>query len=245
MAGPRSGRMRTALVTGASGGIGRATANALAADHNIVVHYHSNEAAAAETAALVREAGGEALTVGCDLSEPAASEDLVADATERFGGVDVLVNNAGVIHREPLETATDEVIRETIDVNLTGAVHTTRAVLPGLLERGGGHVVMVSSSAGIHGSPTDPVYGAAKAGMVGLMKSLARQHTPAGVFCNVVAPTATDTRMYPEAARPSARESIPIGRLIKPEEVAEAIRFVATTSSVSGKVLEVDAGRYT
>jgi 3-oxoacyl-[acyl-carrier protein] reductase len=102
--------------------------------------------------------------------------------------------------------------------------------------------VTVSSRAGTRGSPTDPTYGASKAGVIGLTQSIARNYTEDGIFANVVAPGAVDTKMFPDDRRPARRESSPIGRLVKPEEVADAVRLFAETEAISGRVLEIDGG---
>jgi len=233
---------RTALVTGASGGIGTATARDLGADHDVVVHYHRDREGAEAVAEAVRERGQRALVRQCDLRDPDAIGEMVDDARETFGGVDVLVNNAGVLHAAPLEDATDEVVQGTLRVNLEGAVVCTREVLSGMLDRGEGWVVNVSSTAGTGGSPSDAAYGASKAGLLGFTKSLAKQYTEAGVFANAVAPGPVRTGMFAEERRPAVREASPIGRLVTPEEVAEVVRTFATTTSVTGRTLTVDGG---
>ena len=233
---------RTALVTGASGGIGSATARDLGDDHDIVVHYNSDRGGAEAVAADVRENGRDALVVQCDLSDPGAVEKMIGRADEAFGGIDVLVNNAGVFHVAALETASDEIIQQTIRVNLEGALYCTRAVLPGMRGRGEGRIVNISSTAGTDGSPTDVAYGASKSGLLGLTKSIAKQYTEDGVFANAVAPGPVKTEMFSEDRRPAAREASPIDRLVEPEEIAEAVRFFATTSSIAGQTLVVDGG---
>ncbi|MCQ4334587.1 SDR family NAD(P)-dependent oxidoreductase [Natronomonas sp. F2-12] len=232
----------TALVTGASGGIGSATARDLGTDHDVVVHYNSDRESAESVAADIEANGREALVYQCDLGDPDAIETMVAEIREAAGGVDVLVNNAGLFYTTALEAATDEEIQRTLRVNLEGTLFCTRAVLPGMIERGEGRIVNVSSIAGTRGSPSDAAYGASKAGMLGLTKSLAKQYTDEGIFSNAVAPGPTKTEMYAEERRPAARERSPIDRLVDPEEVAEAIRLFATTESVTGETLTVDGG---
>ena len=233
---------RTALVTGASGGIGRATARDLGTDHDVVVHYNTDREHAADVAADIRDEGQDAIVHQCDLRDPDAVESMVDRARDELGGVDVLVNNAGVLHAAALETASDEQIRETLRVNLEGAVFCARAVLPGMRERGEGWIVNVSSTAGTGGSPTDAAYGASKAGLLGLTKSLAKQYTDDGIFTNAVAPGPVKTELFAEDRRPATREASPIDRLVRPEEVAEAIRTFVTTSSTTGQTLTVDGG---
>ena len=233
---------QTALVTGASGGIGSATARDLGRDHDVVVQYHGDRESAEAVAADVRASGQAALVRQCDVSDPDAVEGLVADARDELGGVDVLVNNAGVLHTAALESASDETIQRTVRVNLEGATYCARAVLPGMLDRGEGRIVNVSSTAGTGGSPSDAAYGASKAGLLGLTRSLEKQYTEDGVLTNAVAPGPVRTKMYAEERRPAAREASPIDRLVRPEEVAEAIRTFATTTAITGETVVVDGG---
>jgi 3-oxoacyl-[acyl-carrier protein] reductase len=233
---------RTALVTGASGGIGSATARELGRDHDVVVHYHSDRESADAVAEDVRASGQAALVHQCDVRDPAAVEEMVARAREAVGGIDVLVNNAGVFQIAPVETASDEMIQQTLRVNLEGAVYCARAVLPDMRENGEGWIVNVSSTAGTNGSPNNAVYGASKSGLLGFTKSLAKQYTADGIFANAVAPGPVTTEMYPEERRPAAREASPIDRLVTPEEVADVVRTFATTSTITGETLVVDGG---
>ncbi|GGJ02712.1 3-oxoacyl-ACP reductase [Halobellus salinus] len=233
---------RTALVTGASGGIGSATARDLGTDHDVVAHYNTDREHAAAVADDVSDEGHEAIVHQCDLRDPDAIGEMVDRARDELGGVDVLVNNAGVLHAAGLETASDDEIRETLRVNLEGAVFCARAVLPGMRERGEGWIINVSSTAGTGGSPTDAAYGASKAGLLGLTKSLAKQYTDDGVFTNAVAPGPVTTDLFATERRPATRAASPIDRLVRPEEVAEAVRAFATTSSTTGQTLTVDGG---
>lgn len=234
--------MTAAIVTGASGGIGRATAATLAPDHDVLVHYHSNREGAEATAAAVEDAGGTATLYGCDISDPAAGVDLVDAAVDAFGRLDVLVNNASIFLEKDLESMENSEIDQTIAVNLLGTIYVTRAALPHLRERDAARVVNVASTAGTRGSPTDPTYGASKGGVVGFTRSVAKMHTADGVFANAVAPGPTDTPMFREERRDAVREASPLGRLVSPEEVAAAIRFFATASAISGRVLTVNGG---
>lgn len=233
----------TALVTGGSGGIGRACVAELASDHDVAVHYHSDRDGAESAAETAEAAGAETLLVRADLADRTDVEGAVESVADRFGGVDVLVNNAGVFFQTGLLEMSPEQVETTLAVNLTGTIYCTRAVLPGMLDRGGGRIVTVASRAGTKGSPTDPVYGASKGGVIGFTRSVARQFTADGVFSNVVAPGATATKMYAEERRPAKREASPIDRLVRPEEVADAVRFFAETGSISGRVLEIDGGQ--
>lgn len=232
-----------ALVTGGSGGIGGACVRELASDHDVVIHYHTDRNGAEAAAEAAQATGAESLIVQADLADRAEVEGMVDHAVDWFGGVDTLVNNAAVFFQTGLFEMTPEQIDMTLSVNVGGTIHCTQAVLSSMLERDGGRIVTISSRAGTRGSPTDPVYGASKGGVIGFTKSLARQFTAEGVFSNVVAPGATDTKMYAEERRPAKREKSPIDRLVKPEEVAGAVRFFVETECISGRVLEIDGGQ--
>lgn len=235
---------KTAIVTGASGGIGRACVEALARDHNIVIHYHSDREGAEEAETVAEANGAETIIHRSDLSDPEAAAGLARAAREEFGDIDVLVNNAGVFLERALPDHSIDDIDLTLGVNLAGPIHLTRAALPDLVD-GGGNLVNVASTAGTRGSPTDPVYSASKGGLIAFTKAITRIYTADGLMANVVAPGAVATKMYREERRPAAREAIPIGRLMTPEDVAEAVRFFATTDAVSGEVLEVAGGQFT
>lgn len=233
---------RTALITGASGGIGSAAARNLGQDHDVIVHYNSDHNGAKTVADDIREKGQNATVYQCDISDPDAVEEMVAEATDEVGQIDVLVNNAGILHAAALETADDEAIQQTLRVNLEGSLYAARAVLPEMLDQGEGWIVNISSTGGTTGSPTDAAYGASKSGMLGLTKSLAKRYTEKGIISNAVAPGPTKTEMFSEDRRPGAREESPIDRLVTPEEVAEVIRMFATTESITGQTLTVDGG---
>jgi NAD(P)-dependent dehydrogenase (short-subunit alcohol dehydrogenase family) len=231
----------TALVTGGSGGIGSACVRELAGDHNVAIHYHTNREGAEAAAEAVEDSDTEALIVQADLADRSDVERMVNHVTDKFGGIDVLVNNAAIFFQTSLLKMTPEQIETTLSVNMGGTIYCTRAVLASMLERGG-KIITIASLAGTRGSPTDPVYGAAKGGMVSFTRSLARQYTDEGVFSNVVAPGPTDTEMFPKERRPAVRERSPIDRLIAPEEIADAVRFFAETECISGRVLEIGGG---
>jgi 3-oxoacyl-[acyl-carrier protein] reductase len=230
---------RTALVTGASRGIGRAIAVELAtAGASVVVGYRTGGDEAEEVA---RETGGRA--VQADVSDPDGARSLVEEA----GDVDVLVNNAGVTRDGLLARMDDEDWRTVLETNLSGAFYTCRATVRGMMRRRSGAIVNVSSIVGVHGNPGQTNYSAAKAGMIGFTKSLARELGSRGVRANVVAPGYVKTALtdvLPDAAREAMLAATPLGRLGDPEDVARAVRFLCSdeASFITGEVILVDGG---
>jgi NAD(P)-dependent dehydrogenase (short-subunit alcohol dehydrogenase family) len=240
---------RVALVTGASRGIGRATAEALAeAGASVAVHY-SRRAAEAETLVRQLEAGGvRAAAYATDFRQPGAVEALVARVEDDFGRIDVLVNNAATLRVATTESTSEQDWNETIQVDLTTPFRCVQRVLPGMRDRGGGAVVNVASIAGVNGGAMGPAYAAAKGGLVALTRYLARDCIKVGVRVNCVAPTLTDTDLLQEPGVGALTERIiatnPMGRLALPAEVARAIRFLASdeASFVNGECLMVTGG---
>lgn len=234
-----------ALITGGSGGIGQACAKALAPTHDIAVQYYQNRASATATVdVLTEEYDCNAAAFQCDVSDSNAVQRLVEAIGETLGDVDVLVNNAGVFRQQRLEEISEAELQQTLTTNLRGTVYCSRAVLPGMCRRDQGHIVSVSSTAGIHGSSTDPVYSASKGGQISFTKSLARMYTEQGVYANVVAPGPTETKLFPDDRQQAVERVSPIDRLIEPTEVAEAVQFFATATGITGQVLEIHGGLY-
>jgi 3-oxoacyl-[acyl-carrier protein] reductase len=247
--GPPEGRGlegRTALVTGASGAIGRACAVALAGQGaRVVVAYGSDEQRAHETASLCKAAGAEALVAQADLTDPGAAKELVAAAGD--AGVDVLVNNAGLTRDGLLLRMRDDDFADVLEVNLLAAFRCTREALRGMLRRRWGRVVSISSVVGLVGNPGQANYAASKAGLIGLTMSVAREVASRGVTANVVAPGYVPSKLtdaMSEEAKQATLGQIPAGRLGTPDEVAAAVRFLASDDAgyITGQVLAVDGG---
>jgi 3-oxoacyl-[acyl-carrier protein] reductase len=230
---------KVALVTGGSRGIGRAIALELGrAGATVVVGYRSGQTEAEEVAA---EAGGRA--VQADVSDPESARSLVEEA----GDLDILVNNAGITRDGLIARMADEDWRDVIETNLSSMFFTCRAAARPMMKRRTGAIVNVSSIVGVHGNPGQTNYAAAKAGIIGLTKSLARELGSRGVRANVVAPGYVSTRLtdvLPQGAQDAMLGATPLGRLGDPEDVAGAVRFLCSdeASFITGEVLLVDGG---
>lgn len=239
---------QTAIVTGGSRGIGRAVAVRLAKDGmNLVINYRGNSAAAEETERMCRELGAEVLLVQGDVSRAEDCEKLAAQAKEAFGRVDVLVNNAGITRDGLLARMTEEDFWAVLDVNLVGPWNMMKAVNRIMMKQRYGRIVNLSSVTGLMGNMGQTNYAAAKAGILGMTKSYAREVASRGITVNAVAPGFIDTDMteaMPEGAKDKIITGIPMGRTGKPEDVAEAVAFLASEQAgyITGEVLRVDGG---
>jgi 3-oxoacyl-[acyl-carrier protein] reductase len=238
---------RVAIVTGGATGIGRATCIALArAGASVVVNYCRSEADALEVVANIRRAGyPDAVAVSADISSRPEVANLMESACASFGGIDVLINNAGVSLRARLLDIDDATWRTVLDVNLTSTFLCCQAVLPIMRRRGSGRIVNVSSVAGLLAMPGAPHYSAAKAGVLGLMRSIAEDLAP-DILVNAVAPGWIDTRMNASEDQNERRETArqtPLGRWGRSEEIAETIAFLASAQNfMTGQILVADGG---
>jgi 3-oxoacyl-[acyl-carrier protein] reductase len=248
------GEGRAVLVTGASRGIGAAVARAFAgAGDRVAVHYATSETRAHEVAASLPGSGH--VVVGADLADPEAVRRMVDEAAGRLGGVDVLVNNAGVFVEHPItETTYQEWQRaweSTLAVNLVGAANVTWCVVQHMIRGAvGGSIVNVSSRGAFRGEPAHPAYGASKAAIVAFGQSLARALGPHGIAVTAVAPGFTETDMAAEALAGEngdrRRAESPLGRVATPGEVADAVLYLASRDAVmvSGAVLDLNGASY-
>jgi 3-oxoacyl-[acyl-carrier protein] reductase len=239
---------RVALVTGASGGLGRAAAVALAADgHRVACGYATGDAAAKETVQAIEDAGGTAAVFRADVADEDQVAELFRAVAEWADAPTILVTSAGV-NRDGLTVKYPTAEwRRLVDVNLTGAFLCVRAALPGMLKARWGRIVTVSSAAGLRGNAGQAAYTASKHGVVGLTRSVAREYAARGITANTVCPGFVETDMtagLPDKARRAVDDQIPAGRPGTPEESAAAIRFLVSeeASYVNGAVLAVDGG---
>ncbi|MBO8137400.1 MAG: 3-oxoacyl-[acyl-carrier-protein] reductase [Desulfotomaculum sp.] len=237
-----------ALVTGSSRGIGRAIAVALAkAGANVVVNYAGREDAARETADMIEEIGRKALVIKADVSDPEQVKAMVDKTVKELGRLDILVNNAGITRDNLLMRMKDEEWDTVVNTNLKGAFNCCRAAARPMLKARGGRIINVSSVVGLSGNPGQVNYSAAKAGLIGLTRTLAGELGSRGITVNAVAPgfiTTDMTEKLPDDVKERLKERIPLGRLGTPEEIADVVTFLCSPSAgyITGQVIAVDGG---
>jgi 3-oxoacyl-[acyl-carrier protein] reductase len=239
---------KTALVTGASRGIGRAIALRLAGEGaNVVVNYNANSEAANAVASDVQALGGQAEVAQADVASAADVQRLVAAALQRFGRIDVLVNNAGITRDTLLMRMSEDDWDAVLDTNLKSAFLVTKAVMRPMLKQHGGRIVNITSISGVMGNAGQANYAASKAGLIGLTRSTAREVASRGITCNAVAAGVIDTDIWqgvPQAAIEAMLHMIPAGRKGTPADIAEAVAFLSSDAAgyITGQVLNVDGG---
>jgi len=235
---------RTAFVTGSTRGIGRAVAETLLrAGARVAIV--GRELARAE--AVAAELGEGAAGVACDVADQVQVEAAVVSAEQRLGPVEILVNNAGITRDNLLLRMSEAEWNEVLEANLTGAFHTTKAVLKGMMKRKSGRIINITSIVGMTGNKGQANYAASKAGLIGFTKSVAKEYGSRGLLVNAVAPGFIDTDMtsaLPAEARTAMLGGIVLGRFGRPEDVAGAVLFLASDLAgyITGQVLVVDGG---
>ena len=235
---------RTALVTGASGGIGAAIARTL---HGLGAAVALSGTREANLAALAAELGDRAHVCPADLSDPKAADALIAAAESALGRIDILVNNAGLTRDGLVLRMSDEAWASVMDVDLAAPFRLSRAVMKGMMRRRSGRIINIGSIVGSTGNPGQVNYAAAKAGLIGMTKSMAQEVASRNITVNLVAPGFIETAMTDalnEAQRASLAEKIPLGRLGKPEDIAASVAYLASDAAawVTGAVLHVNGG---
>jgi 3-oxoacyl-[acyl-carrier protein] reductase len=241
---------KTALVTGASRGIGRAIALRLAeAGANVVVNYAGSEAAAAETVAKVKERGRDAIMIKANVASAEEVNEMFKQALDHFGSIDILVNNAGITRDNLIMRMKEEEWDEVINTNLKGVFHCIKAATRPMMKQRSGSIINITSVVGVLGNAGQANYVAAKAGVIGLTKTSARELASRNIRVNAVAPGFIDTDMtlgLPEEVKTAMLGQIPLNRLGQADEIAKVVVFLASdaASYMTGQTLHVDGGMY-
>lgn len=239
---------QVAVVTGASRGIGRAAALALAKEGAaVIVNYNGSKEKAQEVVKEIESSGGKAEAYCCDVADSEAVDTFFADILKRYGQVDILVNNAGITKDGLLMRMSDEDFSRVVDINLKGTFNCTKAASKSMIKKRRGRIINMSSVSGVAGNAGQANYSASKAGIIGLTKSAAREVASRGITVNAIAPGFIETDMsnaLPEKVRDGAVSQIPLTRFGQPEDVADAVVFLASDKSkyITGQVLHVDGG---
>ena len=237
---------QVAIVTGASRGIGRAIAFALAAEGaKVVVNYASSSSAAEEVVSKIGEMGGEAIALQADVSQANQVDGLVSEVMAKWNRVDVLVNNAGITRDTLLLRMKPDDWQAVIDLNLTGVFLCTRAISKIMLKQKSGRIVNITSVVGLMGNPGQANYSAAKAGVIGFTKSIAKELASRAITVNAVAPGFIATDMTHDIKADDILKFIPLGRYGQPEEVAGLVQFLAADPAaayITGQVFNIDGG---
>jgi 3-oxoacyl-[acyl-carrier protein] reductase len=239
---------RVAIVTGGARGIGKAIALGFLREGAKVAIIDFDKERLEILKKEIQKTKGETIAISCDISKSSDVKEMVSQVQKSFGRIDILVNNAGIIRRGTIETVTEEDWDRVIEVNLKGTFNCCKAVAGIMIQQGYGKIVNVSSIAGKMGDITSaPGYGPSKAGVDALTKTLARQLAPYRINVNAVSPHAIETEMsaqWSEERRKEIIASIPLGHLGKPEDVANAVLFLASdeASFITGEILDVNGG---
>ncbi len=239
---------RVAVVTGGASGIGKAIAKKLCRDgFSVVIQYHRSEAEAKAFASELLLSGGRVMTIKAELSDPEAVRNMIETVVRTFGAPYVLVNNAGIAQQKLFTDITDEDWNRMIGVNLSAPFYLCRAVLPYMIHEKKGRIINIASMWGEVGASCEVHYSAAKAGLIGLTKALAKEVAPSGILVNAVSPGAVDTRMMASFSAEDIAalcEEIPLERLAKPEEIASVVSFLASdaASYITGQIIGVNGG---
>ncbi len=237
---------KVALVTGSSRGIGKATALALAElGADVIINYVKNKKKAEETVKEIKSKGMNAIAVEADVSKTKDCKLMFKKIMEVFGRIDILVNNAGILPKHyKITEINEEEWDEIINVNLKGVFNCAKEAEKYMIKQGGGKIINVSSIAGKNGGTVGVAYAASKAGVIGLTMALARELAPYNITVNAVAPGPVDTEMISKEMKEKLEKLCPLGRIAKPEEVAETIIFLLSNDYITGETININGGRY-
>lgn len=239
---------KNALVTGAGRGIGRAIALELAKRGAfVIVNYNGSKDAAEQTVSAIKDAGGDAVSVQCNVSDFTACQEMMDALVKEYTHIDILVNNAGITRDDLLMRMKEESFDAVIDTNLKGTFNTIRHLSRYMLKQRSGKIINISSVSGILGNAGQANYSASKAGVIGLTKAVARELASRGICVNAVAPGFVETDMtaaLSDKVQDELKKQIPMGRAGKAEDIAQAVAFLASPDAdyITGQVLSVDGG---
>lgn len=239
---------KTALVTGASRGIGKAIAKTLAAEGAmVIVNYNGSKEAAEQVVAEIQAEGHKAVSMQCSVADPEAVETMIKQIISEYKRLDILVNNAGITRDNLILKMKEEEFQDVLDTNLKGVFHTSKHAARQMLKQKSGSIVNISSISGVMGNAGQTNYAASKAGVIGFTKSLARELASREICVNAIAPGFIETEMtgkLSESVVEAGKSQIPFGRFGKAEEVAKAVCFLVSedASYITGQVLHVDGG---
>lgn len=242
--------MKTAVITGAAKGIGSAIAIAFAkAGYKVVINYNTSEARARQLCQILNDTyPTEAVCIQADVSTPEGAKKLISESLSAFGDINVLINNAGIAQQKLFTDITDEDWSKMVSTNLSSVFYTCREVVPFMVSRKSGSIVNISSIWGETGGSCEVHYSAAKAGVIGLTKALAKELGPSGITVNCVCPGVIRTDMlgaFTEDDLKALSDETPVMRLGTPKDVADAVLYLGTNSGfVTGQVLGVNGGLY-
>jgi 3-oxoacyl-[acyl-carrier protein] reductase len=239
---------KTALITGASRGIGRAIASTLArSNYEVIIHYNTSKKEALEFIQILKQNQCSYLALKADLTNPEEASQMVTDATSHFGKIDLLVNNAGISQYKLFTHTTEQDWENILNANLKSTFRCTKLVLPQMLKRKSGNIINISSVWGITGASLETIYSASKAAVIGFTKALAKEVAPSNINVNCIAPGIIHTNMLKNLEKnelEALKGEVPLGRLGEPNDIAQTVLFLASDNAgyITGQVISPNGG---